>query len=396
MASRSLATGIIGPMADINLLPPTLVQDARALDRMLANIRGQRRIAVDTESNSLFAYQEQVCLIQFSIPGADYLVDPLALGELGRLDPLLRDERIEKVLHGAEYDVLCLARDFNFHLNNLFDTRVASRTLGWKKSGLGDLIEQVFEIKIDKRFQRANWGQRPLNAEMLDYARLDTHFLLRLREHLVKQLKLAGRWQECKELCQRMSTPPDSENTFDPQGFWRITHARDLSRRKASILRELYLMRDKEARRLDRPPFKVMGDIVLMAVAKAEPGDEQALKDSGDVPTRIAQRYGKQMLQAVQRGKHNPPPYKPHSRGIDEDTHVRFEALRQWRKKIAHQRKVESDIILPRDLMFDLAEHPPRQLDDLRRRMDPLDWRYQQFGKDILKVLSNHRSSNAN
>lgn len=383
-------------MADIKLPPPTLVQDASALDRMLANMRGQRRIAVDTESNSLFAYQEQVCLIQFSIPGADYLVDPLALGDLGRLDPLLRDERIEKVLHGAEYDVLCLARDFNFRLNNLFDTRVASRTLGWKKSGLGDLIEQVFEIKIDKRFQRANWGQRPLSAEMLDYARLDTHFLLRLREHLVKQLKLADRWQECEELCRRMSAPPDAANAFDPQGFWRITHARDLSRRKAAILRELYLMRDKEARRLDRPPFKVMGDSVLMAVTKAEPGNEQALKNTDDVPSRIAQRYGKLMLQAVERGKHAPPPRKPSSRGFDEDTHARFEALRQWRKKIAHQRKVESDIILPRDLMLDLAEHPPRRLDDLRHRMDPLEWRYQQFGTDILNVLSNHRSSNAN
>jgi len=382
-------------MVDLKLPPPVLVQDAQTLERMLADMRSQPRIALDTESNSLFAYQERVCLIQFSIPGTDYLVDPLAVEDLSPLGPLLSDERIEKVLHGAEYDVLCLARDFEFRLNNLFDTRVASRTLGWKKSGLGDLIEQVFEFKVDKRYQRANWGQRPLSPEMLDYARLDTHFLLRLRDHLVGQLQQAGHLQECEELCLRMSEPPVVENAFDPQGFWRITHARDLSRRKAAILRELFLMRDKEARRLDRPPFKVMSDAVLMAVAQSEPGNESALQETHGLPGRITKRYGKRMLQAVARGKGAPPPRKPNNRGMDEASHARFEDLRQWRKKVARQRKVESDIILPRDLMLDLAQRPPRRLDDLRTRMHPLEWRFQHYGRDILKVLTDHRSNHA-
>jgi ribonuclease D len=383
-------------MPDLNLPQPTLVQDEEAFERMLDRLRGQDRIALDTESNSLYAYQEQVCLIQVSIPGSDYLVDPLALEDLTGLDPLLRDKRVEKVLHGAEYDVLCLARDFNFRFYNLFDTRVACRTLGWKKSGLGDLIEQVFGVKIDKRFQRSNWGRRPLSQEMLDYARLDTHFLLQLRDHLAEQLEQAGRWQECEELCQRMSKPPDIEDGSDPQDFWRITHARDLPRRKAAVLRELYLMRDKEARRLDRPPFKVMSDAVLMAVAKTMPGNEQALNEIDDLPSRILKRYGKSMLQAVQRGENAPPPRKPPPRALDEKAHNRFEALRQWRKKAASRHNVESDLILPRDLMLDLAESPPRRLNELRRRMSPLTWRYHQYGKDILDILTNHRSSHAN
>jgi len=383
-------------MNPIKLAPPVLIQDAQALGRLLAELRDQPRIALDTESNSLFAYREQVCLIQFSTPAVDYLVDPLALKDLSPLGPILQDERIEKVLHGAEYDVLCLARDFDFRINNLFDTRVASRTLGWKKSGLGDLVEQVFAYPIDKRYQRANWGQRPLSAEMLDYARLDTHFLLPLRDHLAGELKREGRWQECHELCQRMSDAPVVENGFDPQGFWRITHARDLSRRKAAILRELYLLRDKEARRLDRPPFKVMSDAVLMTVAKTEPKNEEVLQESHEIPSRIAKRYGKRMLQAVARGAHATLPHKPQSRAMDEAAHNRFEALREWRKKIARQRKVESDIILPRDLMLELSEQPPRRPEELHRRMQPLEWRYQQYGRDILEILLNHRSSDAN
>jgi ribonuclease D len=375
-------------MNDPTLQPPILVQTAEALAEMVRQLRREPRIALDTESNSLFAYQEQVCLIQFSIPQVDYLLDPLALKDLGSLEPILLDDSIEKILHGAEYDVLCLARDFNFRMHNLFDTRVAARTLGWPKSGLGDLIEQVFAVKVDKRFQRANWGQRPLTSEMLDYARLDTHYLLPLRDHLLIGLKEMGRQEECQELCRHMSDPPDWENGFDPLGFWRITHARDLSRQQMAILRELYLFRDQEARRLDRPPFKIMGDQVLLAIARAEPGDGTSLSEVQGAPRKLTQRYSTKLLKAVERGLKAPPPRRPRTRGMDEEAQLRFEALREWRKKVARKRKLESDLILPRDLMLSLAADPPGNLHQLEKQMDHLEWRFQAYGRDILKTLT--------
>ncbi len=375
-------------MEDLTLQAPILIQTTDTLADMVRRLRREPRLALDTESNSLFAYQEQVCLIQFSIPDADYLVDPLILKDLSSLDPILRDVAIEKVLHGAEYDVLCLARDFDFRVQNLLDTRVASRTLGWPKSGLGDLIEQVFGVKVNKRFQRANWGQRPLSQEMLDYARLDSHFLLPLRETLVQGLEEMGRWDECQELCRHMSDPPQWENGFDPFGFWRITHARDLSRQQMAILRELYLFRDQEARRLDRPPFKIMGDQVLMAIARAKPGDGTSLSEVQGAPRKLTQRYGTKLLKAVERGLKAPPPRRPRMRGLDEHAQLRFEALREWRKKVARKRKLESDLILPRDLMLSLAQDPPKNLGQLQKRMAPLEWRFQTYGRDILKTLS--------
>jgi ribonuclease D len=376
-------------MADPTMPPPILVQTAEDMAKMVRRFQRQPRLAIDTESNSLFAYQERVCLIQFSIPGADYLVDPLSLDDLSALDPLLRDGSIEKVLHGAEYDVLCLARDFNFRLHNLFDTRAGSRMLGWTKSGLGDLIELVFGVKVDKRFQRADWGKRPLGQEMLDYARLDTHFLLPLRDRLAKELKENELWVECHEFCEHMTKPPAWDNGFDPLGFWRISNARDLSRRQLAILRELYLFRDQEARRLDRPPFKIMGDHVLLAIARAEPGDGAALSEIKDAPKKITQRYSSKILKAVVRGGKAPPPRRPRNRGMDEEAQTRFEALRDWRKKVARKRKLESDLILPRDLMLSLAKEPPRDLGQLEGRMEPLEWRFRHYGKDILTTLSN-------
>ena len=344
-------------------------------------------LAVDTESNSLYAYQEQVCLIQFSIPGFDYLVDPLAVPDLGSLAPLFSSPKIEKVLHGAEYDVMCLARDFEFQIVNLFDTRVASRTLKWKRNGLSDLLEQVFSVNVDKRFQRANWGKRPLSAEMLDYARLDTHYLLKLRDHLHQLLGIEGSLAEAQELCERMTDPPIRENGFNPDGFWRIAHSRELPQRKAAILRELYLMRDRHARRQNRPPFKILGDQSLLAIAKSGPRTIEELHGLPGLTNNAVRRYGAEFLAAVERGMKAPLPQKPRNRGNDEATHARYEALREWRKNAAKKRKLESDLILPRDLLVEIATRSPRDLADLRQIMEPLESRFQRYGEEILKII---------
>ncbi|HEX7556050.1 MAG TPA: ribonuclease D, partial [Leptolinea sp.] len=86
--------------------------------------------AIDTESNSLFAYREQVCLIQISTETEDYLIDPLAIHDLSALAPLFANPQIEKVFHAGEYDLICLKRDFGFEFNHLFDTMIAGRVLG--------------------------------------------------------------------------------------------------------------------------------------------------------------------------------------------------------------------------------------------------------------------------
>ena len=370
------------------LLPaPLLIENRESLKAMSARLAREPLLAVDTESNSLYAYQEQVCLIQFSIPGFDYLVDPLAVRDLSSLAPLFSSPKIEKVLHGAEYDVMCLARDFKFQIVNLFDTRVASRTLGWERTGLSDLLAQVFSVNVDKRFQRANWGKRPLSSEMLDYARLDTHYLLKLRDHLHQLLRKNGSLEEAQELCQRMANPPLRENGFSSDGFWRIAHSRELSRRKAAILRELYLMRDRYARRQNRPPFKILGDRSLLAIAKKEPRTTEELHGLPGLTNNNIRRYGVEFLAAVEQGLKAPIPQKPRNRGLNEAARARYEALREWRKNAARKRKLESDLIMPRDLLVEIASRTPRDLAALRKIMDPLESRFQRYGEEILKII---------
>lgn len=369
--------------------PPELIQDEDLLRTMVTALRAQPHVAVDTESNSLFAYQEQVCLIQFSIPEGDYLVDPLSLPDLSLLSPLFANPTIEKVFHGAEYDVMCLKRDFGFAFSNLFDTRVAIRTLGRKRSGLRDVLADELGISVDKKYQRANWGKRPLPQDLLDYARLDTYYLLELRHHLALALREFGHLEEAREANDYIAGVDAHDNGFDPEGFWRIRHARDLNDRQLAVLRELYLFRNAEAHRQNRPAFKVIGNKTLLAIAQASPESHKMLRSlSGMTPGQV-QRYGKGILAAVDHGLQAPIPHKARGKPTDEMVQMRFDTLRQWRKQVASDRKVESDIIMPRDLLWEIAQTVPHNAETLWEVMSPMKWRFQTYSQDILKLLKN-------
>ena len=374
-------------MAQMALPAPSLIADPAALGRMTEDLKAEARIAVDTESNSLFAYREQVCLIQFSIPTADYLVDPLTLPDLEPLGSLFTDPGIEKVFHAAEYDLICLGRDFGFTCSNLFDTRVASRTLGRALDGLGDLLMEELGIHLDKRYQRANWGQRPLPSELLDYARLDTRYLLPLRDRLAEALADAGRTEEAQEECRRLTLIRPQPNGFDPLGFWRLAKARRMGPAQVGMLRELYLWREETASHEDRPPFKVMGDKTLIALAECMPNSPTDLERLPGMSPRQIRRYGHSLLEAVGRERKEPPPQPPTPEPVSEAFLARHEALRTWRKQMAERRGVESDVILPRDVMLDIARLAPTTPEELHRIMGPLHWRFQAYGADILRAL---------
>ena len=376
----------------LGLAPPRLVTTAGQLRQVAEGLLGTPRLAVDTESNSLHAYRERVCLIQLSTVDSDILVDPLALDDVSLLGPMLADPAIEKVFHAAEYDLTCLRRDFGFRVSPLFDTRVAARTLGQTRTGLGDLLQDTFGVRIDKRHQRANWGKRPLPPALLDYARLDTHYLLPLRDRLAAELAGAGRTDEAREECERLAgavDPPPPDPGDEP--FWRITHARRLTGSQAAVLRELHAVREEEARRRDCPPFKVMSDEALLALAQASPRSRRALERVEGVPPGTLARYEVVLLEAVRRGLEAPPPPRPAARGADEVTQLRFQRLREWRREAAAARGVESDVILPRDMAWEIARANPPDLPALHRLMVPLETRFAAHGAAILLALRDGR-----
>ncbi len=356
------------------------------LKRLAQLLADQPIIAVDTESNSLFAYHEQVCLVQFSTPESDTLLDPLALTDLSPLGPIFANPGIQKAFHAAEYDLLCLKRDFGFSFTNLFDTMLAARILGRKEVGLGSILEAEFGIQVDKRQQRANWGQRPLPDYLLDYASQDTHYLIPLKQKLELELKEKGLLPLAQEDFRReclVEAAPDTIKT----DCWRVSGVHKLSAQQAAVLQQLCLYRDDVARYLNRPLFKVISDHTLYAIASALPSSLDELKTLPGMTNHQLNRHGKALLQAVQRGLKDEPVHPPRNVRPDDRFLTRVEALKQWRKLKAQELKVESDIILPRDLLHALAAHNPQDMSALTECLSDVPWRRERYGEEILKVL---------
>jgi ribonuclease D len=367
--------------------PPVWIATPSALKKMADELASWTRIAVDTESNSLHAFREQLCLIQFSTPQTDYLVDPLALDELSPLLHIFADPLIEKIFHAIEYDLICLKRDFDISIVNIFDTMQAARILGNKQVGLDSVLNEKLGIILNKKYQKADWGERPLSREMLNYARLDTHHLIALRNYLQTELQVCGRWELAQEEFLRLAQGNGNGKVEIP-AWQRVKGAQKFSNRQLSILKELCTWREKQAREMNRPPFKVIDDRRLVVIAQTLPGTHDDLATLG-LTARQIQTYGNEILKAVERGNRTPLVSRPRSLRPNQAFLDRLNILSEWRKTAGQKYGVESDIILPKNWMHLIAKRNPKKMDELAVLMPYAPWRLDQFGEEILKVLTN-------
>lgn len=375
-----------------DLPPHRHVRSASAWARCVQRLQDEPRIAVDLEANSMYAYQEQVCLIQISVPGQDYIVDPLADFDLGEFGALIEDERVEKVFHAAEYDLILMKREFGWQLRNLFDTMWAARILGYDRIGLANILEDVYQVSLNKRYQRANWCKRPLSRAQLAYAQADTHYLLGLRDHFAEELEKAGRMVEAQEIFDEQSSVTLPDNSFDPDGFWSINGVHRLPTHSKAALQALYLYRDREARRRDQPHFKILHDKTLLELAQKLPEQREALQHVRGMSRGQINRYGDAILRIVRETRDTPAPRRPRQPPRPpEDVVGRYERLHTWRKERGQARGVESDVIVSRDALWEIARLNPQTKEELAEVQKVGPWRLEEYGDEILGVLAEER-----
>ena len=373
----------------MTLSPLVLVTDEHGLDQLASTLALAPVVAVDTESNSLHAYRERVCLIQISTLVTDYIVDPIAVPNLRALAPVFANPGQQKILHAAENDLICLRRDYQFKFVNVFDTMTAARTLGWPQVGLAAILNTQFGVTMDKRYQRSDWGRRPLTSEQLEYARLDTHYLAALRDKQFDELTSSGRWTEAHEEFERLARGRDEQDAASPASptFWRVKGARDLSPQQAALLDMLFAYREREADRLDRPPFKVMAEATLMELTRRAPRRQEELRGVPGMSPDQVRRRGVALLHAIEKGLQAPAQYPPREAREPEEVRDRYDRLHTWRKDRARARGVESDVIVPRTTLQDLARRAPRTHDELATIKDFGPWRRNAYGDEILALL---------
>lgn len=368
------------------LPPPVWVDKPHTYNRMIADLVTQSRVAVDTESNSLHAYREQVCLIQFSTRKIDYVIDPLALDDLGLLGPIFSNPNIEKIFHAAEYDLICLRRDFDFKFANLFDTMHAARVLGYPFVGLDNLLAEKFQFEMDKRHQKADWAVRPLSPAQLDYARLDTHFLFDLRDVLEAELKEKDRLEIAREDFVRACIVDLPVEKVNGASWKRFSMRKDVSPRELTVLSELCISRDRIAERMNRPVFKVISDGLLLDIARNLPEKDVDLAGLGLSPKQV-RLWGDEILEAVKRGTVAPLVEREPARRPNDAMLKRLQKLKNWRKKVAEELRVESDIVLPKAYLNRLAEYPLKGLRDLESIMSGSPTRFKKYGEQIYRLL---------
>jgi ribonuclease D len=355
---------------------------------MLEILRSEPAVAVDTESNSLYEYYERICVIQFSVPRGDYIVDALSEIDLSSLGALFANPAVEKVFHAAEQDVAGLRRDFSFQFARLFDTMWAARILGWPEIGLASLLQEHFGVRSEKRYQRYNWGKRPLEPEAIAYARMDVHHLLSLRAIQAEQLEREGRLEEAEEVFAQVAQTSAAVVPFGPEAFWRVKGTRDLNSQELAVLWKLYMWRDQEASRRNRPPFKVMGDRTLVALAQIQPHTIHRLREVPGVSRYVRQRYGEAVLSVIARGESAQAPQRPRSSPRPAQVALaRHRALRTWRRRMAEQRGVDPDVIISNSALWQLAERNPGTLEDLEGIEGLGPWKRRAYGPEILRVL---------
>jgi ribonuclease D len=368
--------------------PFILVDSHRAWETCLEQLQRSPQLAIDLEANSMFAYRERVCLIQISITGRDFIVDPLAIQKLSGLGELIADPGIEKIFHAAEYDLILLKRDYGWTLHNLFDTMWAARILGYTQVGLASLLEQFYQIKLDKHHQKSNWCQRPLSPAQLAYAYLDTHYLFDLRNRLAGELQARGQAEEAAEIFAEQAQVRMPDSHFDPESFWAISGINDLTPQGKAIARALHLYRNQEAQQRNLPIFKVFGDRTLLEMAQVAPSQAEELAQIYGMTQGQLRRYSQPLLDVIRQSRHDPPPAPPpRSKRPPESVLNRYDKLHTWRKQRARVRGVESDVVASRDALWAIAQANPRTVAELQALHILGPWRLNSYAADILNVL---------
>jgi ribonuclease D len=376
------------------------ISDAEALlyidtqedaDNFLDDISGVREIAIDTEGASFHRFIDRIYLLQLSTRDRSAIIDPLPIGMPPRLGEILQDPQVEVVFHDADYDLRLLHQDYGWHVNHIFDTRIASQLLGIKAFGLAALLDQFFGVKLDKKHQRADWSLRPLTRGMLDYAAQDTRYLLDLRDQLKDRLDKLGRSEWAKEEFERLEgTKWDDEDSS--QAFLKIKGARDLTRRELALLRELVPWRDSVAKEVDRATFRVMGNEVLLEIARTAPKTVKDLSQLKGMPRGILDRGATAILSAVQRGleiaeEHLPRFPRAPKWEREDDFDSRVARLKNVRDAAATRLSLDPGVLCSRERLEAIARKKPTKTSDLEDVPGLRKWQIAEMGDDFVKAL---------
>ena len=368
------------------------VRERAAMETLIQHVDRAERVALDTEADSLHNYFEKVCLVQLSLGGEHYVVDPLAGLDLGGFLEALAEKPL--ILHGGDYDLRMMRASMGFRpRRDVFDTMIAAQLLGIEQIGLAALIERFFNITLGKEGQKSDWSLRPLSEKQLRYAVNDTRFLEPLADRLRGELGERGRVDWHRESCRAMVESSGRDHARDPEDAWRIKGAGRLTRRQMTYLRELWCWRDQQARSANLPPFKVFGNqqiLELLQWAESHPG--MPLYQGPKLPRNIVGARLRTLEEAIIRAAGMDQTQWPEVRRRDRDAarndcSEQINALRAECARIAKELGIAASTLAPRAAIEAIVRSRPRTLDEIMENGRLLRWQAERVQGAVEKRL---------
>jgi len=351
--------------------PPLLIADNETLDAWCDSLEKHDLVAVDTEGDSLHCYFEKLCLIQISLLDQDVLIDPLAGLNFTRFNAILAQERI--ILHGCDFDLRMLRRGIKFAPGVVFDTYIAARLIGLKEVGLASLVKEFFGMELPKSSQKANWARRPLTPAMTEYAINDTLYLIPLAERLTAELQEKNRYDWFEESCQRAILAAAEDREKDPERVWKVPGSAALRGFELAVLKAVWLWRDAEAQKADRPSFQILRNEELVGIAKA------AGQGSAHIPASVHGSRRKRLEVALEEALRLPEEVWPQRTRLarnrpSEAEERRLEELKTRRDAVAEGLQLDAGVVAPRQALERISREPGSASSTLMR------WQQQLLG----------------
>jgi ribonuclease D len=375
-----------------------LVETPEQFRGLLGELEAEPVVAVDTEAASFHRYQDRIYLVQLSTRTRTAILDPVAVADLAPLGQLLAEPGREIVFHDADYDLRLLDLQYGFRPTRIFDTRIAAQFLNEPGIGLAALLEKYFGVTSDKKYQRADWSARPLKAEMLAYAAMDTRHLIEVRDLLHAKLAEKGRLEWVSEEFEALEsvryTAGDGRDSGE--AWLKFKGARTLPPRGLAVLRELCRWREQTARTLDRAAFRVMNNEPILAMAERPPRTARELAQVKGLSREITERRAREVLAAIERALAlpeeklpkfpRPPRHKP-----DPVFEARLERLKAVRNELAKAYDLQPGVLCPNGTLEAIARAAPASLEELQALPDVRRWQAREFGERLVEAVSSER-----
>ena len=377
-----------------------MIDTQEALDALVDQLATQDCIAIDCEMDSMYAYGTSLCVVQVGWDEKEALIDGLADLDRARLGALFADPRKVKIFHGGENDIGLMRSHWGFDFANTFDTMAASQILGHDGVGLAAVLDRFYDVKLSKKFQKADWRIRPLPEEQAEYARMDVRWLIPLRAVLLGELEELNRVEEAECEFARIARANIADKPFDADNWVKVKGSRELPAKTRGAVRCLYIARDTISKRLDRAPFRVLHDSAIVELAKRQPKDEAGYRQLRGVNRHLNAQDVKLLLEALEEGlqlgeipvparRGRRKPWDPGPEGkLSPEQERLFDALRKWRTKRAETRGVEIARVATTSLLMGIARAAPTSAEALGAVDGVESWRVREYGEEIVEVVS--------